>query len=286
VPGTGYRLFRLTNSGGSGATLSQTTISAPFSAPTRQASQPGTTSTLDPSDGNILWTPYFDGSSIWFSHVVDLAGFPTIRYGAVDLSTNTVVTGVAFHSFTSDDFNPAIGVGINPGVGESVFLTWVFTDSPAGVPVSATVDTAPNGGIVNLIGTGMVLVTGSVTGQTRFGDYGSVSIDPTTLTGSCAVLAQQYFSPNGDWRTRIARVGTCLSQVAVPNLRGDTRAQATAALTARGLRLGLVTFVTDRTCNNIGLVLSQSPAAGTQVPQGSAVNIGIGRAPAPPFECP
>jgi hypothetical protein len=133
---------------------------------------------------------------------------------------------VAFHSFTSDDFNPALGVGINPAGGESVFLTWVFTDSPAGVPVSATVDTAPNGGIVNLIGTGVVLVTGSITGQTRFGDYSSVSIDPTTLAGSCAVVAQQYFDVVGDWRTRIARVGTCLPQAVVPNLHGDTRTEA------------------------------------------------------------
>jgi hypothetical protein len=285
VPGTGYRLFRLTNSGGSGASLSQTTISAPFSAPTRQANQPGTTTTLDPSDGNILWTPYFDGSSIWFTHVVDLSGFPTVRYGAVDLSTNTVVTGTEFHSFTSDDFNPAIGIGINPSGGVTVFLTWVFTDSPAGVPVSAAVDMPPSG-IVNLIGSGVVLVTGAITGETRFGDYSSVSIDPTTLAGTCAVVAQQYFGPTGDWSTRIARVGTCALPVLVPNLRGDTRAEASAALTARGLRLGLVSFVVDRTCNNIGLVISQSPSAGTQVPPGSLVNVTIGRVPPPPFECP
>jgi hypothetical protein len=122
VPGTGYRLFRLTNSGGPGATLTlQATISSPFKAPTREANQPGTSSTVDSSDGNILALPYFDGASIWFTHVFDLVGFPTVRYGAVKVSTNTVATAVAFHSGTSDDFNPSLAVGLNPS-GTSVYL--------------------------------------------------------------------------------------------------------------------------------------------------------------------
>ena len=144
-----------------------------------------------------------------------------------------------------------------------VFVNWAFTDSPAGVPTSATVDLVPpNSGVPNLIGTGAVLVSGSITSETRFGDYTSVSIDPTTLAGSCAVVADQYFGTAGQWKTRIARIGTCLPQAVVPNLHGDTRTEAAAPWPPRGLHLGLVSFVTDRTCNNIGLVLTQSPAAG------------------------
>lgn len=61
VPGTAYRLFRLTNSGGPGATLTlQATISSSFKAPTREANQPGTSSTVDSSDDEILASPYFD----------------------------------------------------------------------------------------------------------------------------------------------------------------------------------------------------------------------------------
>lgn len=67
----------------------------------------------------------------------------------------------------------------------------------------------PGGGVPNLIGTGTVLVNGPVTGETRFGDYSSVAIDPTNGNGSCAVAAQQYFQSDGTWTTRIARVGTC-----------------------------------------------------------------------------
>jgi hypothetical protein len=288
VPGTGYRLSRLTNSGGPGATLSSVTIGAPFNAPTRRANQPGTATTLDPSDGNILWTPYFDGSFIWFAHDFDLAGFPTVRYGAVSVTANSVTTATAFHSGTSDDFDAALGIGINPGGGVFVYLTWTFTDTPAGVAASDVVDTvSPGAGVPNLIGTAAVLVNGSSTFETRFGDYSSVSVDPSVPGGGCAVTADQYFGPDGQWRTRIARVGSCRAlNVLVPNVLGDTTAEASLAIALSGLNLGTVSSVIDRTCNNIGLVVSQNPAAGSVVPPGTPVNIAIGQLPPPPFQCP
>src|SRR5215472_7776449 len=65
VPGTGYKLYRLSNSGGPGASLTlQATISSPFSAPSRDAKQPGSTVAIDSSDGNILASPYYDGTNI------------------------------------------------------------------------------------------------------------------------------------------------------------------------------------------------------------------------------
>jgi PASTA domain len=288
VPGTGYRLFRLSNSGGSGATLTlQATISASFNAPSREARQPGTTSTVDSSDGNILAAPYYDGASIWFTHVFDLAGFPAIRYGAVNVSTNTVTTGIAFRSASSDDFNPSLAVGLS-AAGPVVYLNWAFTDAPNNVATSDVVDSLPAGQpIGNLIGTGTVLVNGGTTTQTRFGDFSSVAIDPSVPAGGCAWTAQQYFATTtGDWATRLARIGTCQPPVTVPNLIGDTTAQAGSALTAAGLTLGHVSTAIDRTCNNLGTVMSQSPAAGSQVVPGTAVNITIGQAPPPPFQCP
>jgi hypothetical protein len=287
VPGTGYRLFRLTNSGGPGATLTlQATISSPFKAPTREANQPGTSSTVDSSDGNILALPYFDGASIWFTHVFDLVGFPTVRYRAVKVSTNTVATAVAFHSGTSDDFNPSLAVGLNPS-GTSVYLNWAFTDAPAGTATSDVIDTLPAGQpIGNLIGTGAVYAAGSITSQTRFGDFSSVAVDPQVPGGACAVAAQQYFGTGGTWNTRLARVGTCQPPVLVPDVRNDSLAEAGQALAGAGLTVGQVTNVLDHTCNNIGTVLSQNPNPGTPVQAGSAVNLSIGQRPPPPFQCP
>jgi hypothetical protein len=72
----------------------------------------------------------------------------------------------------------------------------------------------------------------------------------------------------------------------VPDLIGDTQAQANAVLAAVGLGLGTVSYVTDYTCTNLGLVRSQSPSAGTTVPPGSAVSVTIAKAPPPPSQCP
>jgi hypothetical protein len=213
VPGTGYRLYRLTNSGGLGATLTlQATISSPFTAPTRRVNQPGTSQTLEPGDGRIGWSPVNDGNSIWFAHGIDLGGFPSVRYGAINIAGNYATVAVAYHSPTSDDFNPSIGVGTHTlNSGDFVYLNWAYTDTGAGVATSDTVDSVkPGGGVVDLIGTGAVLIKGSsTTTEGAFGDYSSVAIDPTVATGSCAVTAQEYFDSSGHWRTGLARVGTC-----------------------------------------------------------------------------
>jgi serine/threonine-protein kinase len=71
----------------------------------------------------------------------------------------------------------------------------------------------------------------------------------------------------------------------VPNLIGDTRAQASAELQAAGLVLGTVSMVVDSTCDNIGTVMSQNPGPGTTLLPGSAVSIAIGKSPPPPRQC-
>jgi hypothetical protein len=211
VPGTGYRLYRLSNSGGPGATLTlQSTIGGVFTAPTRLARQPGAIG-LDASQGDILSTPYYDGTSIWFAHAVDLAGFPAVRYGAVNVSTNTVQLGIAYHSGTSDDFNPSIAVGLSPA-GPVVYLNWVFTDVPVGTGVSLIVDGLSAGQqITGLIGTGNVYLFGATSDNrtSLFGEYSSASIDPGAANGGCAVTAQEYFGADGTWHTRLARMGVC-----------------------------------------------------------------------------
>jgi hypothetical protein len=211
VPGTGYQLYTMTDSAGPGTTLVlQATISSPFNAPTRGVNQPGSTTKLDSFDGAIVWSPMLDSSGfIWFAHGMDDSGFPTIRYGAVNVNSNSVTVAEAYHSAASDDFNPSIAIGNSPTGGVSIFLNWAFTDTGNGVSTSDTVNSvAPGGGVPNLVATDTVLVSGASTNQTRFGDYSSVAMDPTVPGGTCAVTAQQYFDAQ-DWRTRIARVGTC-----------------------------------------------------------------------------
>lgn len=214
VPGTGYKLYRLTNSGGPGATLMKTTIADPFSKPSRSVNQPGTAATLDPSDGNILASPYFDGAHIWFTHDGDDDGFPTVRYGALDTSNNTVVTTWAFHSGSSDDFNPSLAVGISPR-GETVFLNWAFTDTSAGIATSAVFASGDaSQPLVSIAGPGTIYASGGASTQFRFGDFSSVSVDPTV--SGCAFATQQYFAGNGSWKTRITPIGPCEKIVLTP----------------------------------------------------------------------
>lgn len=211
VPGVGYDLYRMTNSAGPGTTMTlQATIAAPFDAPTRRINQPGTAQTLDPLDGRIVWAPVQDGNFVWFTHGIDLGGYPSVRYGAISTVDNSATVAVAYHSGTSDDFNPSIGVVDAGNNLNRIWVNWAYTDTAAGVPTSDTVDgVLPGDGVPNLIGTGLVLVTGTATSSNfRFGDFSSVAIDASDTTGCIAVTAQEYFGTGG-WKTRIARLSLC-----------------------------------------------------------------------------
>jgi len=146
-----------------------------------------------------------------------------VRYGRVDPSKNTVQTTFAFHSGSSDDFNPSIAVGFAPR-GEEVFLNWAFTNTPAG---TATTNVFAEGDasqpLVQIAGPGTVDTTGGVltpakcvsgSNGCRFGDFSSVSVDPGVA--GCAFAAQEYFATDGSWKTRITPIGQCKQIVVHP----------------------------------------------------------------------
>jgi alpha-tubulin suppressor-like RCC1 family protein len=71
--------------------------------------------------------------------------------------------------------------------------------------------------------------------------------------------------------------------VVVPDVRGFDVSGAAQVLTSSGLTVGRVTDVTN--CNNIGLVVSSTPSAGTLLRRRSAVNLSVGQPPRPPKRC-
>jgi hypothetical protein len=205
VPGTGYDLYAMPTTPAGSITL-QAVISSPFSAPTRRVNQPGTgLPTLDPQDGRIDWAPVQDGGFVWFTHGMDIGGFPGIRYGAIGVATNTAFTAEAFHSGSSDDFNPSIGVSDAGGGTNHIWLNWAYDDAPAGVPTSDTIDgVLPGGGAPNLIATDRTLVTGSTTNSnSRFGDFSSVEVDPSS-GGLAAVSSNEFFFSGAPWATVVS----------------------------------------------------------------------------------
>jgi hypothetical protein len=70
--------------------------------------------------------------------------------------------------------------------------------------------------------------------------------------------------------------------VAVPNVVGLTQAALTTAITGAGLVVGTVTTASSSTVA-AGNVISESPAAGTPVNAGSAVNLVVSSGPPPDF---
>ena len=64
----------------------------------------------------------------------------------------------------------------------------------------------------------------------------------------------------------------------IPSVVGDIQSTAAAELQAAGYVLGRVSVVVDLTCEYIGVVKAQSPAAGTIDPPGTVVSVSIGTA--------
>lgn len=214
VPGTGYDLYAMPTNP-SGAVSLQATISDPFSAPSRRIRQPGTSDTLDPLDGRIGSAAVQTGNVVWFAHDIDDQGFPTVRYGGINVSTDQAVTAVAFHDTTSDDFNPSIGVFPASSTTDDVWVNWAYTDSPQGIATSdAVAGVGPGQGVPDLAAVDLTLVAGSATTtHASFGRFSSVAVDPAASSSSCpagltALSAQEYFSGNS-WTTELARTTFC-----------------------------------------------------------------------------
>ncbi|EMD25039.1 Stk1 family PASTA domain-containing Ser/Thr kinase [Amycolatopsis azurea] len=72
-------------------------------------------------------------------------------------------------------------------------------------------------------------------------------------------------------------VGAKPGKVKTPDLKGKTQAEALAALTEAGLKLGATTEEETNDPNEAGKVLSQNPAAQAEVDQGSKVDITVAK---------
>jgi hypothetical protein len=215
VPGTGYDLYVMPTSPAGAITL-QAVIKSSFSAPTRRVLQPGTSETLDPLDGRIESAAVQDGDFVWFAHGVNDGGYPTVQYGAINVTDNQVSVALAFHGSSSDDFNPSIGVSDAGNSTNYIWVNWAYTQAQSGVPVSDTVaGVGPGQGVPELAGDDLTLVRGSSTSTiSTFGGYSSVEIDPVSVNASCpsgatALTAQEYFTSSGSWTTRLAETAFC-----------------------------------------------------------------------------
>jgi hypothetical protein len=130
--------------------------------------------------------------------------------------------------------------------------------------------------VPNVVGLTQPAATSAITGAGLV--LGTVTMASSATVPKGSVIAQ---SPVGG--TKVAKtsavnlsVSTGPPPVAVPNVVGLTLADATTAITAAGLVLGTVKMARSDTVPS-GSVISQSPAAGTSVARGSAVNLTVSR---------
>jgi hypothetical protein len=176
------------------------------------APQPGGGTCLDALDGRLQAAPHQLNGLLWFART---SGFPLIRYGTINESSLAVTEASAFVAGSSNDWNPSIGVSDAGGGNQFVFLNWAYDNPGAGTQVSTRVAGLSAGDAVqNLLGVGTTLATGGHGNDSRFGDFSSVSIDPSAsgpcAAGRSALIENEEFSVStGEWQMRDARVGFC-----------------------------------------------------------------------------
>ena len=156
---------------------------------------------------------------------------------------------------------PCSGTGAcNVVASEDQFVTATFDSGSMQVAVPNVVGKTQAAASTAITGAGLVV--------------GTVTQQPSSTVASGEIISE---NPAGG--TNVAggsavnlAVSTGPMQVAVPNVVGQTQAAATTAITGAGLVLGTVTQQSSTTVTS-GDVISESPAAGTNVASGSAVNL-------------
>jgi len=163
--------------------------------------------------------------------------------------------------------NPAAGTSVQPG--SAVDL--VISSGPCVVPVP------------NVVGQAQAAAQAAI-------EASGLAVGQVTTQCSDTVPAGDVISQNPDANTQVAP-GSAVSLVVsagpavVPNVVGQARAAAAAAITAAGLTVGAVQEVYS-TQVPAGTVITQSPAAGVTLTCGAAVNLLVSKGALPEEDVP
>jgi hypothetical protein len=151
-----------------------------------------------------------------------------------------------------------------------------------GAPVNLVVSSGPpQVAVPNVLGDTQDVATTTLTGA-------GLSLGTVTQQSSATVPSGEVIStsPAGGTEVNLSStvnlvVSTGPAQVAVPNVVGDTQTAATSAVTGAGLVLGTVTPQASATIP-AGQVISESPAASTNVNLASYVSLVVSSGPTEP----
>ena len=265
--------------------------------------------------------PNFEIASVPTGLELNVSGGPTIVNGPTDPGYYSVTIGVVtpnvwynfmYHikwSSGSDGLFQAwlngqqvmSYSGPNLYVGESCYLKLANYHTPLGVAESVVHSRIVRGAtqadvqlalpvstvsVPNVVGELQAAATTAITGA-------GLTLGTVTLQSSSTVPLGNVISESPAAGTSVAS-GSAVnlvvssgppapSQVAVPNVVGQTQAAATSAITATGLAVGALTQQSSSTVA-AGSVISESPSAGTSVASGSAVNLVVSTGPPAPSQ--
>ena len=174
-------------------------------------------------------------------------------------SSSTVAVGKVISE------TPAAGAQVSTGSAVNL----VVSSGPAQVAVPNVVGLTQAAATTSITGAGLVL--GTVTQQSSSTVAVGKVISETPAAGTQA--------STGSAVNLVVSSGPV--QVAVPNVVGLTQAAATTSITGAGLILGTVTQQSSSTVAAGKVISEETPAAGTQVSSGSAVNLVVSSGPVP-----
>lgn len=153
--------------------------------------------------------------------------------------------------------------------GQGSVVTIVVSTGQPTVPIPSVVGDSPTAASNKLGSSGLMAST------LQYETSSSVPSGEVTRTDPPAGQAVAQGS------TVTLYVSTGPAETSVPNLSGQTRSQASAALANAGFKAAFTTVPVSSSQD--GIVVSQDPGAGTKAANGSTVTVGIGQytAPAP-----
>jgi hypothetical protein len=207
APDNKVTLYTLTNSATTPA-LSSTTITVPAFAVPPDAVQPGTSATIDSSDGRFVNCTTQIGNSLFQVHTINIGGYARPRFYEFDAVNRTVIqSGTFARSSTSYDFNASIAANSS----KDVFVTWSATDPTNSVNAEVRFSGRLHTDTAGVIPSPGSLLYGSATffgasGTQRWGDYSAVSIDPADATGLTAWIVNERILTTTTWGSRIGSI--------------------------------------------------------------------------------
>lgn len=183
--------------------VTKSTVTVPAYSLPPNATQPGTSKTLDTSDSRFVNASTQIGNSLWQVHTINNGGRASPRWYEINTLTKSVVQGgFITTSATSKDWNASITANAD----KDVYVTWSSTDPTAGTNAQVRFSGRRSTDTANVIEGGSALFTSTTFYKgRRWGDYSAVTVDPTNPLR--AWIVNEKINTSLIWGSRIGEIG-------------------------------------------------------------------------------